>query len=370
MKIVFVLTVHLPDDERIWYQQAEALKSRGHEVFVISSKIESSKLKNVICFSEERLSKKMVIKRIKNILFLIKPEIIICDNPISVIAAKKYSNSAKKETSTIYDITEWYPSTINLRNANLFMKIIKFCVLSFLSFYAGCIVDKFIFGEYYKSRFFRILFPLKKFIFLPYYADIEHVKRFSIQDISKRCEFFYSGNLSKTKGFDKVLIVAEKCAEKNPNTHFVLKIISSQHFDFSKTAKNSNLEIKCIEPLPFLDFCSTIGQSDIFLDLRSINILRNRSLPIKIFYYLAAGRPVIYSEIKAIKKFFPNNEIEQFGKLVNPSDIDKIVESIENYIMNQDLYNKSCLFSYEITKNKYNWKNIKEIFIDFIENND
>jgi glycosyltransferase involved in cell wall biosynthesis len=370
MKISFVLTVHLPDDERVWYQQAKALTESGHNVSIISSKIEHSDYSNVFCFNDLELPKKNVIQRIKNILLDIKPEIIICDNPIAVIAAKKYTTSKKAKTTLIYDVTEWYPSKINLLNFNFLKKIIKFFSLIFLSFYAGCIVDKFIFGEYYKSRFFRFLFPRKKFIFLSYFANIEFIKQYPIRDISKKCELFYAGNLTKANGYDNILKVAEQCAAKMPNTMFVLKVIATQHFDISTFKNYKNLDFQFINKLPFLDFCEEIGKSDLFFDLRKIDFLKNHSLPIKIFYYLAAKRPVIYSNVKAIRKFFSKNEINNFGHLVNPKDIENIVKIIENYVNNPDYYNKCCNFSYEIAKNRYQWKHIEQIFIDFIENND
>ncbi|MCL1851053.1 MAG: glycosyltransferase [Bacteroidetes bacterium] len=367
MKIGFVLTAHFPDDERVWYQQAKALIERGYDVSIVSSKIEQNNYSNVFCFNDLGLSKTNVIQRIKNILLDIQPEIIICDNPIAVIAAKKYTTSKKAKTTLIYDVTEWYPSKINLLNLNFLKKVIKFFTLTFLSFYAGCIVDKFIFGEYYKSRFFRFLFPCKKFIFLSYFANIEFLKQYPIRDISKKCELFYAGNLTKANGYDNILKVAEKCAEKMPNTMFVLKVIDTQDFDISKFENSKKLEFQFINKLPFLDFCKEIGQSDLFLDLREIDFIKNHSLPIKIFYYLAAGRPVIYSDVKAIRKFFSKNEINNFGYLVNPKNIENIVKLIENYVNNPDYYNKCCNFSYEIAKNKYQWKHIEQIFIDFIE---
>ena len=370
MKITFVLTVHLPDDERIWYQQADALRNCGHEVSIISSKIENSKLSNVICFNDLGLPKKEVVHRITNLLFEIKPEIMICDNPISVRSAKLYKKNTNIKTTIIYDVTEWYPSKINLQNVVFFKKIIKFFSLIFLSFYAGCVVDKFIFGEYHKGKLFRILFPWKRFIYLPYFANIELIKRYPVQDLSKRCELFYSGNLTKSNGFDKILKVTEKCAEKHPKMHFTLKVIATEQFDIIAFKNVHNLEIQFVDKMSFPDFCNEIGKSDIFLDLRRIDFIKNHSLPIKIFYYLAAGRPVIYSELKAIKKFFPKNELNSFGQLVDPENIESIVEVIENYVNNQDYYNKCCNFSYELAKNKYNWNIIEDIFIDFIENND
>jgi glycosyltransferase involved in cell wall biosynthesis len=370
MKIAFVLTDHLPDDERVWYQQAEALKYCKHNVFIISSKTDICNLQNVICFNDFDLTKKKVIQKINTILVEIAPEIIICDNPLSIISTKKYKNSTKKKTTVIYDITEWYPSKKNLQNINVLKKIFKFFVLIFLSFYSACVVDKFIFGEYHKSKIFKILFPFKKYIFLPYFATVELIKQYPINDISKKCELFYSGNLTEEKGFHHVLDLALKCAQKMPNTKFLLKIVSNQNFDFDILNKTENIEFHLIKQLPFLDFCKEIGKSDIFLDLRKIDFENNRCLPIKIFYYLTTGRPVIYSELKAIKKFFTKTELNYLGELVKPQKTDAIVTLIEKYINNPDYYKKHCDFSYNITQNKYNWENIQKHFINFVENND
>ena len=370
MKITFVLTVHLPNDERVWYQQAESLKRRGHEVSIISSKVEGSNLSNVFCFNDIGLSKKNVIQKIITILSNINPEIIICDNPISVIAAKKHISSTQSKATLIYDVTEWYPSTLNLKEGNFLNKSIKFFTLSFLSFYAGCLVNKFIFGEYYKGIFFRILFPFKKFIYLSYYANDEFINKYPVKDISNRCELFYSGNLTNVNGFDKVLKVTQECAKKMPNTTFVLKIISPQKFENDSICDVENIEFQYIHQLPFFDFCKEIGKSDIFLDIRKIDCIKNHSLPIKIFYYMAAGRPVIYSDLKAIRKFFPKNIIPNFAHLVNPKKIDHIVNIIEKYINNPEYYNKSCNFAYEMAQSTYNWKMIEMVFIHFIEKND
>ena len=366
MKIAFVLTAHLPDDERVWEQQAAALKSCGHEVFIISSKTESCELQNVVCFYDNGFKKGVLLAKIRDILLEINPQIVICDNPISVLSARKYKKTAKQKTTIIYDITEWYPSKKNLQNINILQKIIKFAVLTLLSFYVGCTVDKFIFGEYHKAQIFRILFPLKKHLFLSYFANVEAVKRYPLNDISRQCELFYSGNLNRDKGFDNVLNVAVNCAEKMPNTKFILKIISEQNFDFKQLKNINNLEIKLIKKLPFSDFCAETGKSDLFLDLRKTDFENTRCLPIKIFYYLAAGRPVIYSELKSIKKFFPKNELDNFGALVNPKDTAKTVQIIENYIENPDYYRQHCDFAYEIAKTKYNWQNIESSFVKFV----
>ena len=104
--------------------------------------------------------------------------------------------------------------------------------------------------------------------------------------------------------------------------------------------------------------------SDLFFDLRDRDAENQRCLSIKLFYYMAAGRPVIYSDLKAIVKGCP--EIEQFGHLVNPFDTETIVDIVNGYIKDEDLYRKHCAVARQLAEHKYNWKAIEADFVRFI----
>ncbi|MDR2836218.1 MAG: glycosyltransferase [Bacteroidales bacterium] len=366
-RIAFLLYVHNPDDERVWYQQAESLRETNNDVFLISSISEKSQFPNTICFNNRAKPAKKTIKKFIEILLRIEPDKIICDNPISIIAAKRYKKQISGKPIIIYDITEWYPSKKNLVNLSFFKKIFKFVILLFISYYAGFVSDKFIFGECYKAKPFKMLFPWKKYIFLSYYAYFKQIKSYPIRDISKQCELLYSGNLTKEKGFYYVLNVVKLLAENNPETDFILKIISKETFEDSEIKNYKNLTIKLLETLSFLNFCEEIGKSDICFDLRKIDFENTRCLPIKIFYYMAAGRPVIYSNLKAIRKSIP--EINKFGLLVNPNESKTIQQQIERYLKDFSSYKQSCENARKLAETKYNWDNIKLRFVNFIEEN-
>lgn len=106
-----------------------------------------------------------------------------------------------------------------------------------------------------------------------------------------------------------------------------------------------------------------IADTDIFLDLRSADFENRHSLPIKLFYYAALGRPVIFSDLKAIKK---EVKVDTFGFLVHPGSKEQIGKLILLYLNNHDLYYEHCLNARNLVETKYNWKKIEPALLEFI----
>lgn len=356
MKIAFALIVHYPTDDRVYFQLAETLKQSGHKVFIISALTDDCNLPDTKCFDSKGLSKKLLVEKLQDCFSGYNPELIICDNPIAILAAKRYKNRHKK-IRILYDITEWYPSKKNLKELSFLRKTIKIILLPLLSLYTGWLTDVFIFGEYYKAKPFRFLFFWKKYIYLSYYASIDRIKIYPYKTINEACNLFYSGPLTVEKGFDKVLNVAVKTAENHPETKFTLTVVTgTKDYPFPADFPE-NLLIQKKELLSFMDYCEEIGKQDLFFDLRVNDFENTRSLPIKLFYYMACNRPVIYTNLKAIRQAVP--EIEQMGCLVNPNGLDKICECISNYLSDNELYKKHCEIAGKLALEKYNWDKIK-----------
>ncbi len=262
----------------------------------------------------------------------------------------------------LYDITEWYPSKKNLRGLNILKRFSKFLFLTAISLYSSLFVSAFIFGEHYKAKPFRFLFFWKKYIYLPYYACVPDITCYPVKDLRKECTLFYAGSLTAEKGFYNVLNVASECARQMPDTKFILQIISPNPLPRNITAHNYSLLIT--PQLPFEEFITEIGKADIFLDLRKIDFENNRCLPIKLFYYIAAARPVIYSNLKAIRKEVP--DIADFGTLINPINTITATTIVKNYINNYELYKTHCDNARKTAEQKYNWIFYEKLFVNFI----
>ena len=246
---------------------------------------------------------------------------------------------------------------------------IKFLKLAIFNLLSSSMSDAFIFGEWYKSKMYRLIFPQKPYIFLSYYPELKYLNP-EKPTLSKKCiHLSYSGKISKEKGFQNFIKIVNQLAKSEQNLTIKVNIIGE--FDQSEKEENKtllsrfyqNVSFKLFDVLPFESFLSQIKDTDVFIDLRSTDYENQHCLPIKLFYYTAFRRPVIYSDLKAIRK---EVDIDRFGFLVNPNDTQRIVQILKDYIYNESLYNKHCKSAAELAETKYNWGRIKNDFIEFL----
>lgn len=371
--ILFLNAVHFSLDDRVFYHQAQSVvKNQEHAVICSSIDSVKTRIEN-IDFQSTDMTHLSFLKKILALALQvrhIKPNIIICDSPIAVFAA--FIAKTNNRHKIIYDITEWYPSKKNLITTSPISIIPKAFFLILISVLAGILSDKFIFGEYYKSIPFKKLFFWKKSIILPYYPNLKYLKKSNKSIINNEINLLYAGFINKDKGIVNVFNTVQELADIEPNLTIKLNIIGkftsendSLIFNEFIKRKSPNIIITRIDFLPFKEFCNEISKNDICLDLRQIDFENNRCLPIKLFYYIACGKPVIYSNLKSIQHDVPNFN---FGYLCNPNDSRTIASHITNYINEMDLYQIACKNAIiESTKN-YNWELIEKSFLDFIRN--
>jgi len=372
-KIVLLNTWHKSYDDRVYYHQAKCLAKYGFEVQIISTKEKCLKKADNITinsFDDSNLSREEKTKKIISYLSLFEPVIIICDSPLAVFASNKYKKNNK--VKIIYDITEWYPSKIHLKDKTVYKKILKFIVLITFNLLAGLKSDSFIFGEFYKSIEYRILFFWKQFIILPYYPDLNYIQNYPLEKITTEINILYSGKINSDKGIDSVIGAINSASLKCPEIQFRLKIIGNVQteedqsiFNNLLSNLNKNVHINKIDLLSFTEFCKTIGNTQLFIDLRKIDYENTHCLPIKLFYYLACGRPVIYSDLKSIRKEIKNID---FGYLCDPIDLDSIAGIITNYILNPEIYFEHAKNALKVSGSTYNWNLIEKKFVSFIGN--
>ena len=369
-KICFLQLAHPHDDDRVWYHQAKSLKDNGFNVSIISTQTPCSDLENVFYIDSFGIKKSDVCKKISLKLNDIEPDVIICDNPLAVFYASRFKKKYRKKCKIIMDVTEWYPSKKNLVNLNGIQRFIKKTILQCLNFYSGFLADAFIFGEYHKAKFFKNNFKRKNAIDLPYYPDLKYIKVGKTKQDFSTWNLMYSGLLTKEKGFYNVLNATKVTAKNNPNCTFFLTIISKENINEVIVSRilemPENVEIIFNDYLPFEEFCQKISDYDLFFDLRGKDKENDKCLPIKLFYYMACGRPSIFSDLEAIKIQVP--EINEFACITNPNDDQNISHFITEYIYNPNKYHQHCAAALEYANQKYNWGTLSANFLKFISN--
>lgn len=348
MKILFVQTAHKEHDDRVYWHQRAALESQGAEVVILS-----------LYGVERKQAQQAIIRQVTDF----QPDRIICDTPLAVLACRRAHTRAR----IYYDITEWYPSQIHLRHTPSWLRPLKAVLMRLVYRWAGWQSDRFIFGEESKAQTFRRLFPRKPSLLLPYYPDLQYIAPQPPNDLSKTLRLFYAGSISNPlKGIQNVLNAAQVLASRQPHLTVFLTIVKAEEDKDVSVPQNglpANLKLIEKEAMPLPNFCKEITQHDFFFDLRTIDDESTHSLPIKLFYYLAAGRPVVYSDLEAIHSGLQELPAQM---LVEPTDAEKIGTIIEGYLAHASAYQHACSEMRRLIEEKYNWGAQQQTFLHFI----
>lgn len=372
--IVFLQVVHTVLDDRVYYHQRQTLVQAGHKVSIVSALKTpiAENIPNLFCLELKQKSKLKLINEFKHYLERIKPNIIICDNPMSIVAAKVYQKTFKKneKPKIVYDITEFYPSKKNLYGLNRIAKVGKSFLLKILNMYVAYSSDAFLFGEYYKAQKFIKLFKSKPYLWQTYYPLLSYIKKAKPKTDFDSWIFSYNGNLTAEKGFYRTLTVVKKIAERYPKKSFKLKIVCGNYVatpqeTIDKNNIPQNLTIEFNEYMPFQMFCNYLADNDLYFDLRDNDKENTKCLPIKLFYYMAASKPMVFSRLKAIEHKIGN--FYEYGQLVDPNDEETIVRAIAKFIDSPSYYTECCKNVRLKSETSFNWEAQEKAFLEFID---
>lgn len=369
--VAFLTSTHSPFDDRIFYHQAQSLSKMYKVVVISSTESITTTVGDVAVVSDNghASDKKKKIEFFNRSLQSFNPEIIICSEPLPIIAALKYKRAAPERVEIIYDVTEWYPSKKNKEGLSAFQAIITFFKLFLVNFYVSARCDGFIFGEYYKSLPYRFLFGFKRWEMVSYYPDLKYINYRESKLISGKICLGYAGKISEEKGINNFFAVAAALKRKSPEIAVKLKIIGwcltvTEKNNFENLCREAqNIEIEILGKQDFETFSDQLHDVDILFDLRKLDFENNRCLAIKVFYYAACGKPVVYSNIKAIKR---DIDVNKFGYFVSPTDSEQIADYVINYIEQPDLYRQHSQAARKLAEGKYNWGIIEPRFINYI----
>jgi len=373
MNIAFITSGHFPDDDRIFWHMAQTLSGSDHKVLIISSKIELKEERGNIAinsFDGDRWSTREKINAFIAGLESFSPDKILCQEPLPVMAAARYRRKQVSNPKIIYDITEWYPYARFLKINHPIIKWFGFLKLLLANLAACMHADGFIFGEWYKSRPYRFFFPLKPYRFVTYYPDLKYIRPLEPSFPEKKIRLSYSGEISAGKGFFNFMNVVNALADKHKDISIEVKLIAwiepgtdREKIEECIASALENVIISHVEKQRLPDFSEAINSTDIFLELRNKTFENNYSLPIKLFYYAALGRPVIISDLRAVRR---DVRTDDFGYRVDPGDTSQIITIIDTYLADRDLYMSHCTNARRLTEEKYNWGRISAGFVGFI----
>lgn len=362
-KVAIVTTGHPSTDERIYFKIANSLVKFGYEVSIICSteKIISTQGDIKIYGFNQRIFNKFSLRRIQSfndLLRAVEPEIIHACEPMAVWIGFFYKvfHPTGRKVKIIYDVTEWYPENIVLSSKGIKKYFQKF-IGHIFNFLAANFSNVLIIGEKYKEKRYKLFSPRKKRFIVGYFPILKHYKSFPIKPIQNEIIFGYAGVISISRGLNIFLEVLSKLKSIKPELE--VKFILCGRFE-NENEKNlleefrlNGVEIKFNDWTDYLSFQKYLEPAHICLDTRPSNGIYERSLPIKIFDYMALGKCIVASNYPPIRETF---EIAKCGVLVNPNNPEQIVEVILNLIGNPETIIEFGLNARKAAESYFNWE--------------
>lgn len=232
---------------------------------------------------------------------------VVCDTPQMVRLARR----AGRKVCCYF--TEFYPSKKNLRNCPLLLRPVKALILFTAFLYAGWAADSIAVAEYYKRRWVQCWFPGKRLLRFSYAPDAAF---FPEREIAPHpFTVYYSGPLTKEKGWFRVKRLVERLATEHPEHTICLRYLGEEH---PALAPLPNLSLAYSPELEYPDFCLALQEVDLGVDLRDNDCENTHCTPLKLYHFLAAHKPFIYTNLRAIDRDLP--EAQAHGLLVSPDD--------------------------------------------------
>lgn len=371
-KIVLLTTGHSPFDERIFNKFAYSLKSEGFNTSILCSNEEIDTVIDGISitgFNGNNLKKSEKITKLYKLLTIENPDLIICCEPFTVIAARRFKRSKNAECKIVMDITEWYPEGY-ISRYNGIKKILFFVIQYLFNFLMVTFSDGLIIGEESKKKRYDFISPFKPKKIIGYYPVIKYFQ-FTPHFFNKNSfTLCYAGILNEKRGFFTFLKYIKEISSEIKNTKIKIKVIGKflNNVDETRFLKVkdglNNVDFEFTGWVPYKNLSEHLKDVDICCDLRHHNFVFDNSLPIKIFEYMAAGKPVVYTDIKPIRMHLP---IEDIGFLVEPDDKEEFKRVVKTYIDKPELLTTHSMNGRKLIEEKFNWEIESEKLISFIK---
>ena len=361
-KVAIVSTGHPSFDERIFNKIGMSLVKSGYKVLIIvtteniDKEISSIKFKGIDFSKYGRFIKKFkfIIRELK----YFNPDVIINCEPIPVFISYFFTLVQKnvKPAKLIYDVTEWYPENIYLKRKGL-KRIFLFVAGHIINFLATNLADYLFIGEETKLYRYKKYSPKKRFSIISYYPVLDYYNQATRQVNNKEIVFGYSGVISVSRGLEIFYKLITELISKLPDYKF--GFILAGRFEnpdekiYLQNFKSLGIDFNYYEWTSYENFSKYLEPAHICLDIRPPNKIYERSLPIKIFDYMALGKCIIASNYEPIKEIFG---LANCGILVNPKCFDEIVSKTIELIKEPDKIFNYGLKARIAAEKFFNWK--------------
>lgn len=180
---------------------------------------------------------------------------------------------------------------------------------------------------------------------------------------------FYVGHIQRTRGVDEILDTAERLKAMGYGDDIRFELVGpvrgtqSEWLASELEERDIKNMINLVGPLPHAETLDRMASSDVCLCLLS-NDVKNyrRTYPIKLFEYMALGKPIVATDLHGIRTILND---EHTGLLVQPGAHPTIAVLLRELLQDEDMRERLGTNAREAA-HKYTWGEINEQVLERI----
>jgi glycosyltransferase involved in cell wall biosynthesis len=304
-----------------------------------------------------------------------RPRLIVCTEVTPVLAAIRYRRTAAHHCTVIADITEWYPEQ-SVRELQGLRKIVRYLLLYCYNVMVIRRCDALFVGEEAKAQRYRRIAPAKPLHIIGYYPVLRYFP-WAPSPFTQEASCFtcaMSGILSRSRGVLRVIALWENLARGFPHVCIRLLLVGhlgQTHEGRSVQARLARVQTRvpnaCWEHREWRQYDAygdALQDADVCCDLRDITPETDRSFPIKLYDYLALGKPVIYSRLGAIVHRY--SDIPWIG-LVDPQCPEDALQAAGAYVEDASALRRHSRAARDMIEAGLAWEHHEARFVRIVE---
>ena len=358
-KICVLTTVHLWDDNRVYYKELQSLKALGYDVtYVISDQVNQvDKAIQLVTIPNLKGKFKRIFGFLKayNVVKKTDCEIVHFHDPELLFTGFLLKWFTKKKV--VYDVHEDYPAQM-LTKYYIKAKWIRralFHYMNYLERSAGKKFDAIITAD---SAVFSH-FPAEKTTILYNYPSLSILSSVDekIGEVEKKYDIIFPGSMARFTA-QLFLDVLRKAKERGRVISCLL--ISPFQFNGGKqwlvdTAKEYGVyeQLTLMDRIPTYEVPFFMKSTRLGLIPLPDTLKMRSNIPTKMFEYMYYRLPVLTSDLPPCGQYMKK---DFFGYLIKYDDVDNYVEKIIHLLDSPDLVEELGNTGRSLVVNSYNWE--------------